>query len=170
MGIGEIGGVAFQALPLLDRHPPVALLARRAQRDVPGSLELPDPRGLVDVAAEAADGQLLRRDRLPGAGKWILLPQWSVITAATAVFSNHAPPPDLNELVRLISPRPIFLIYTPHGQGAETLNRNFYAAARGPKTLWEIPEADHTGGITARPHEYERRVIAFFDSALLREQ
>jgi hypothetical protein len=56
----------------------------------------------------------------------------------------------------------------PHGQGAETLNPTFYAAAREPKTLWQIPEASHTGGLTARPKEYERRVIAFFDNALLK--
>jgi hypothetical protein len=105
---------------------------------------------------------------MTGAAKWILLPQWSVITAAAAVFSNHAPPPDLNELVGRIAPRPVLLIYTPQGQGAETLNPTFYGAAREPKTLWEIPEASHTGGLDARPKEYERRVVTFFESALLR--
>jgi fermentation-respiration switch protein FrsA (DUF1100 family) len=103
---------------------------------------------------------------MSGAARWILLPQWSVITAATAVFSNHAPPPDLNKLVDRIAPRPVFLIYTPHGQGAETLNPTFYAAAREPKTLWEIPDASHTGGLAARPEEYERHVIAFFNRSL----
>jgi hypothetical protein len=34
--------------------------------------------------------------------------------------------------------------------------------------LWKIPEASHTGGIEARPREYERRVVGFFDRALLR--
>lgn len=34
---------------------------------------------------------------------------------------------------------------------------------------WEIPEASHTGGITARPDEYERRVVGFFDRALLED-
>jgi hypothetical protein len=33
-------------------------------------------------------------------------------------------------------------------------------------TLWEIPRAGHTGGISATPDEYERRVIGFFDHAL----
>ena len=33
-------------------------------------------------------------------------------------------------------------------------------------TLWEIPESQHVGGITARPAEYERRVVGFFDEAL----
>jgi hypothetical protein len=43
----------------------------------------------------------------------------------------------------------------------------YYAAAGEPKALWEVPGASHTGGIEARPKEYERRVVAFFDDALL---
>jgi fermentation-respiration switch protein FrsA (DUF1100 family) len=120
------------------------------------------------VVSEGAGTRSIREHvHMTGAAKWVLLPQWSVITAATSVFSNHAPPPDLNDLVGQIAPRPVFLIYTPHGQGAETLNPTFYAAARDPKMLWEIPEASHTGGLEARPAEYERRVVGFFDRALL---
>jgi len=37
-----------------------------------------------------------------------------------------------------------------------------YAAAAGPKTLWEVPGADHTGAYGAAPLEFERRVITFF--------
>ena len=43
----------------------------------------------------------------------------------------------------------------------------FYEAAREPKAIWRVPGAGHTGGIEARPREYERRVIGFFDEALL---
>lgn len=53
------------------------------------------------------------------------------------------------------------------GPGGEQLTADFYEAAREPKELWEIPDAGHTGGITARPDEYERRVIGFFADALL---
>jgi fermentation-respiration switch protein FrsA (DUF1100 family) len=53
------------------------------------------------------------------------------------------------------------------GGEEKQLNPKYYAAASEPKQIWEIPEASHTGGITARPAEYERRVIAFFDGALL---
>ena len=127
-----------------------------------------ESNALKAVVSEGAGTRSIREHvHMSGIARWILLPQWSVITAATAVFSNHAPPPGLNELVGRISPRPVFLIYTPHGQGAETENPTFYAAAGEPKTIWEIPEASHTGGLDARPEEYERRVIAFFDEALL---
>ena len=61
----------------------------------------------------------------------------------------------------------MFLIYATKGQGGEELNPTCVAAAGGPKELWEIPEASHTGGIEARTVEYERRVVSFFDRALL---
>jgi fermentation-respiration switch protein FrsA (DUF1100 family) len=127
-----------------------------------------ESQALRAVVSEGAGTRSIREHvHMSGAAKWILLPQWSVITAATSVFANHAPPPGLHELVGRIAPRPVFLIYTPHGQGAETLNATFHAAAGEPKTLWEIPEASHTGGLEARPAEYERRVVGFFDKALL---
>jgi hypothetical protein len=47
--------------------------------------------------------------------------------------------------------------------------RRTTAAAGRPKKLWEVPGASHTGGIEARPKEYKRRIVAFFDDALLAE-
>ena len=46
-------------------------------------------------------------------------------------------------------------------------NKAFYEDAVGPKEIWEVPEAGHVGGLEARPQGYERRVIGFFDDALL---
>jgi fermentation-respiration switch protein FrsA (DUF1100 family) len=62
----------------------------------------------------------------------------------------------------------MFLIAAPNAPTGEDLNRGYYKAAGEPKTLWEIPESKHVGGLTARPAEYERRVTRFFDDALLR--
>lgn len=100
--------------------------------------------------------------------KWFAVPVWGGITAATAVFSNNAPPPNLNDVVDRISPRPVFFIYASRGQGGEDLSRDFYESASEPKSVWRVPGATHTGGLETRPREYERRVIAFFDEALLR--
>jgi len=33
--------------------------------------------------------------------------------------------------------------------------------------LWQVPGSTHTGGLGAWPQEYEQRVIAFLDQALL---
>jgi hypothetical protein len=91
----------------------------------------------------------------------------AVVTPGVALFSNTMPPPSLEDLVGRIAPRPVFLIYATNGQGGEELNAIFYDAAREPKTIWEMPTASHTGGIEAEPEEYERRVVGFFDRALL---
>ena len=89
------------------------------------------------------------------------------ITAATAVFSDDAPPPNLNDVVERISPRSVFFIYSAHGQGGEDLSQDFYESAREPKAVWEVPEGGHVGGLEALPREYERRMVGFFDAALL---
>ena len=90
------------------------------------------------------------------------------MTPGVALFSNDAPPPSLEDLIGRIAPRPVFLIYAVPGQGGEAeLSETFYDAAREPKTIWRVPGSGHTGGIEARPQEYERRVVGFFDHALL---
>ena len=53
------------------------------------------------------------------------------------------------------------------GNPDEALNRAYRDAGGPTATLWEIPRAGHTGGISAAPAEYERRVVGFFDRALL---
>jgi hypothetical protein len=90
----------------------------------------------------------------------------AVRTGAMAVFTNEEPAANLKTLVGRIAPRPVMLIAAPNSKHGEELNRGYYAAAHGPKTLWELPEASHVGGIDARPREYERRVVGFFDDAL----
>jgi uncharacterized protein len=123
---------------------------------------------LKAVVSEGAGIRSIREALVTsGSQKWFAAPVWAGTTAATTVFSNTLPPPNLRNLVSRIAPRPVFLIFATKGQGGEQLSSDFYEAAREPKELWEIPEAGHTGGITARPDEYERRVIGFFDHALL---
>jgi uncharacterized protein len=90
----------------------------------------------------------------------------AVRVGALGVLTNEPPASNLKSMVGRIAPRPIMLIAAPNSTNGEKLNRGYYAAARGPKTLWEIPEADHMGGIDVRPAEYERRVVGFFDDAL----
>jgi uncharacterized protein len=87
-------------------------------------------------------------------------------TLAVAVSSNHAPPANLKDLAANIE-QPMLLIAAPkHGAG-EDLNRGYARAAGDSATLWEIPESKHVGGLEARPEEYERRVVGFFNEALL---
>ena len=91
----------------------------------------------------------------------------TMITAGLTLFSNSPPPPLMHDIVSRIAPRPVFIIWATHGVDTEVLNRGYFEAAGEPKTLWEIPDAEHVGGLAARPAEYERRVVGFFDDALL---
>jgi dienelactone hydrolase len=119
------------------------------------------------VVSEGAGVRSLREQRmLPGLEMKLFQPSMAVITGATATFANELPPPNLRDLSGRIT-APVFFIYAGHGQGGENLNPKFFAAAKEPKTLWKIPDAEHTGGIEARPAEYERRVVSFFDENLL---
>ena len=70
--------------------------------------------------------------------------------------------------MRRMAPRPLLFIYGQRDQpNVRALTPSYYKAAPEPKTLWRIAGAGHTGGIDAQPREYERRVVAFFDRALL---
>jgi hypothetical protein len=59
-----------------------------------------------------------------------------------------------------------FALHAVHGAGGEENDPEYYAAARGPKQIWKI-DTTHTHGLAARPKEYERRVVDFFDRTLL---
>jgi uncharacterized protein len=91
----------------------------------------------------------------------------TMITAGITLFSNSPPPPLMHDIIGRIAPRPVFIIWAPDGVDTEALNPGYYEAAGEPKTLWAIPESKHVGGLAARPAEYERRVVGFFDDALL---
>jgi len=43
-----------------------------------------------------------------------------------------------------------------------------FRAASGPKDLWRVPGALHTGAMGTAPEQFRRRVIAFFDRERLR--
>ena len=125
--------------------------------------------GLRAVVSEGAGVRSIREDLLRGPRGWFALPEAAVQTGALAVLSGTPPPPALDDLAARIAPRPLFLIYAGQGVGGEELNPEYFEAASQPKTLWKIDEAGHVGGFEARPGEYEQRVAAFFDRALLSE-
>jgi len=92
------------------------------------------------------------------------------MTAAVSVLSNHGPPPAIVDRIGRIAPRPVLLIHADPGMGGETSRQpKYYAAAHEPKEIWKVDGAEHTGGLAARPGEYERRVVGFFDRSLLHE-
>ena len=128
-----------------------------------------ESRSLRAVVSEGAGIRSFHEAaQLPWRHRWYDASFFAVATTATAVFASDTPPPGLTSQVAKIGRRPIFFISAERGRGGEEdLNPIFAPAARGPVTLWRVAGAGHTGGLAARPREYERRVVAFFDSALL---
>jgi hypothetical protein len=119
------------------------------------------------VVSEGAGYRIGEAD-LTGVEKVLFAPLKYMLTGATTVFSNHRPPRPIVETIGRIAPRPVFLIYAAPGMGGEDVRQpKYFAAAGEPRSIWRVPGAEHTGGIDARPLEYERRVVGFFDDALL---
>ncbi len=84
-----------------------------------------------------------------------------------ALFSHESPPPSLIKILHRVGPRPALLIWAPHTRNREAINQ-LYQQLIGPSAeLWSIDDAEHMKGLQADPVEYERRVMGFFDDALL---
>jgi hypothetical protein len=122
--------------------------------------------GLNAIVSEGAGMRSVREAvQLQGSDLWLAAPVWGIVTVATSLFASDLPPPSLTELSAEIS-SPVFFIYATPGQGGESLNTKYHEAAKEPKSIWAA-EGGHTGAIGAGPEEYERRVVRFFDAALL---
>ena len=138
---------------------------------VGGELMLQAASVSEDLAAVVSEGAGTRtfaeeREELPGPGNWFDYPLYAAKTGALAVLGNTMPPPKLTDLVAQIAPRPVLLIWAPNGGNAETMNPTYHRLVGDSASIWELPNADHIGGIRAEPDEYERRVVSFFDQAL----
>lgn len=127
-----------------------------------------ETRDLAAVVSEGAGARTLSEEvsDVEGLTKVTTFLNYLTRDAANAVFSNQRPPAPLTELIPKIAPRPILLIHAGE-RDAGTLNPSYYRAARAPKEIWRVPAGGHTDGIDVRPNQYERRVVRFFDRALL---
>ena len=127
-----------------------------------------ESKALRAIVSEGAGARTVKESvHFAGPGTWLGIAGDSLYTVASAVFSDQEPPVDLLDDVGRIGNRPVFLIHTSaKGIGGEELNPDYYAALTGPREIWDIPDASHTGGFAARPKEYERRVLGFFARAL----
>jgi hypothetical protein len=125
---------------------------------------------LAAVVSEGAGARSTTEDMDqddPALEKWTLgFAMSAAKTLAVAVSANQAPPANLKDLAAEIE-QPLLLIAAPEKGNGEKLNRGYATAAGASATLWEIPESTHVGGLEARPEEYERRVVGFFNEALL---
>ena len=98
------------------------------------------------------------------------LPLLALKTAAVGVFSNTAVPPKLTDLIPQIAPRPTMFIWAPNGGNVEWMNPEYNRLAGANSSIWEIDDVSHIRGLAGHPEEYEKRVVGFFDAALLQPQ
>jgi dienelactone hydrolase len=122
--------------------------------------------GLHAVVSEGAGIRSVREAvDLPGWDSWIVTGVIGLTTVATAAFTSDLPPRGLADVSAEITV-PVLFIYATPGQGGESLTATYFEAASRPKELWAA-EGGHTGALDAEPEKYERRVVGFFDAALL---
>jgi fermentation-respiration switch protein FrsA (DUF1100 family) len=136
---------------------------------VGGEVLLQAAAEMEDLRAVVSEGAGIRSVReaveLPGLDSWITTGVIGLITTATAIFTSDLPPPSLKDLSTEIAV-PVYFIHATPGQGGENLTPTYYEAASQPKELWAA-EGGHTGAMDAEPREYERRIVGFFDDALV---
>ena len=126
-----------------------------------------DDRSLKGVVADGATAESFADYRELN-GIDAAAPYWWTMYTAARVLSGSSPDSPLKELVAQISPTPLLLIATGGSVPAERdLNLIYAEAAREPVELWDLPDVNHTAAIRERASEYERRVVGFFDDALL---
>ena len=131
-----------------------------------------EPR-IEAVAAEASFASLREASydyaglrRYPWIGKTLFAPgKWTTIYRAEDIAK--LPAAEVSP-VKAVAARafPILLIC----DGADVAlpcrhTKMIFEAATGRKEMWIVPEAYHTAAIGYQPAEFQRRVLAFFDSA-----
>ena len=130
---------------------------------------------LIEVAAERSDVSAVVADGA-AAGSFAdwehlrgtdlgTVPGW-VMFSTIRVLTGDPPGPPLEDRVDDIE-SPALLISA--GTDVEREFNVLYddAAADGPVEHWSLPDAHHTDAIHEHPGAYERRVVGFFNEALL---
>jgi dienelactone hydrolase len=91
--------------------------------------------------------------------------QWITYSVADLLTAAD-PPTSLRAAVAAAAPRPVLLITASEVDDETRAGRYIQEGAPESVEVWEVPGADHTGGLDARPADWERRVTAFLDAAL----
>lgn len=85
--------------------------------------------------------------------------------AITRGLTPYPPPATLRSAVQAISPRPVLLI-TAGARPDEATAAQFNADGLSSVTIWTVPGATHTAGLTADPQAWSEQVVGFFDRTL----
>jgi dienelactone hydrolase len=153
----------LEAQPDVDRHR-IGGLGLSTGADVLIEVAASDRR-LAAVVTDGATGRSLAD--VPAGDPWTTL-QLAPTLATVALIGGTRPGPPLKDLVRQVSPTPLLLVASGSLPQEIPMNEAYADAAESPVDLWVLPEAHHTAAIHDEAAAYERRVIGFFNDALLR--
>ncbi len=134
--------------------------------------------GLIGILSAAIDPRVEAVITDGGPNRWMVgadgwshehgIPVWLtraiawVFFAMTSIFVGaNLFKYELTRWVGKVSPRPILFIHGDKDRYCTDFDK-LYAAAKEPKELWRVPEAEHTTASLLYPEEYNRRVIQFF--------
>ena len=124
-----------------------------------------------DIKAIAADGATARNidelTALPSERPLYRNFTARVVYGTVQVLSGETPPvPLLNSMIA--APSTSYLFIAAGNNDLEVaFNELFAASTPNRSQLWIAPQASHTGAFGLYPDEYEQRVMAFFDRALM---
>lgn len=90
-----------------------------------------------------------------------------VMYATVGLLSGQQPPTPILKSIQAAGSTQFLLIAAGEEQREIEFNQIFAEAIGSRARLWVVPGAAHTGAFQLDRGEYERRLIAFFDQALL---
>lgn len=165
--VGDFHGEAFHPPPLPTPH--IFALGESMGAGIALQSAAADPR-IEAVVAEASFASLheasfdyagLRRS--PFLGKTLFRPfSWMLIYRAkqlTGLPVDEVSP----EKAAAARPFPVLLICDEKDEALPCRHsEGIYASARGPRQLWEVPNAFHTAALGFQPVEFQHRVLEFF--------
>jgi len=92
---------------------------------------------------------------------WITYPiNWLTYWIGDFMSGVRSPESTCTMLRRLHCP---VLLIASGGSNDSTFNRRFYEAANEPKSSWELPQAQHGGGLFFDREVYQKHVLEFLD-------
>jgi pimeloyl-ACP methyl ester carboxylesterase len=93
-----------------------------------------------------------------------------IMTFSVGLFSGDEPPaPLLDSIIAAESTQFYFIAGSKNGEEVD-FNEYFAEKVGERGTLWVVPDAGHTEGLSRHPSEYEGRVLEFFTATLLDNQ
>ncbi len=120
------------------------------------------------VAAEGATHHTLD-DYLTLPLNQSIIRNWTtrVMYFSAGIFTGQQPPEaTIAESIKKAGDTHFLFIAAENVDDEVNFNTMFSEKTKGRSTLWVVPGAGHTQGLSLYPDEYEQRVTAFFDDAL----